>query len=180
MQVIRLPLKFIVPLLALLVTSCGFQLRGSEQVRLDPQLQVMYLGAASPNSDIVRRVQNSLEVSGATLVATPGEAPYSLWIDQEQERILTASVGGAAQATSKNLIMTVAYTVKNRDGAVVAGPEELRLEKLVQHNVLAVNASEREMSIARQDLRTRLAEQIIRQLQNLRLEAATDSVDQPK
>jgi len=174
MRIARLSL---IAVLTLLTAACGFQLRGSEQVQLDPKLQVLYVHAAAPNSDLVRRVTNSLEVSGVTLVDSASEAPYSLWIDPEQERIVTATVGEVAQATSKNLMLSVSYTVKDGNGAVVAGPEELRLEKLVQHNVLAVNASEREMEIARSDLRTRLAQQLIRQLQNLRLETVTEGVD---
>ena len=170
MNINRLFARLFILVLLTGLTACGFQLRGAERMELDDSLSVMHLSAQVPNSDIARHVRNSLEISGAQLVDNSADAPITLWIDKEHERLHTVSVGSAAQATSKNLILTVSFSLKDSSGNLLAGPEQLREERLVQYSVLNVNASDRELQVTRQDLRRKLAEQIVRRLQNFQLD----------
>jgi len=105
------PVYWLVGLLcAVLLSGCGFKLRGAYQ--LPEAMQITWVETAQPKSDFIRRLKRGLKSSGAQLVdkASDNVAVLKIFNEKKTKRIVSLDAKGRAREYT--LIYTVSFSVK--------------------------------------------------------------------
>lgn len=110
-------------ILSLILTSCGFHLRGETQF---PQpMQHVYLKTASPYGELTHNIQQYFKMSGVTLVSTPAEATTILQILSETTGQQLIGVSGTQQTRQYNLTLNVTFQLTDPKGVLISAPETM-------------------------------------------------------
>lgn len=150
---------FIIGLALLLLSACGFKLRGS--VELPPVLQDTYIESNNPFTGMARSLRSELEVAGANVLEDKEAATAILVIHNERSENRVLSVGSSGRATEYELFDEVGFSLQDADGKSLVAPQTLRQTRdlVFDENELLGKVSEAE-GIHRQ-MRASLARQII-------------------
>lgn len=160
---------FVVLLSLLLISACGWRLRGS--MALPPGIDVIYVQGDSeliiePMKELLRanRVRVADGLSGAQLL-------IDIQRYDEQRRVV--SVGANTRVSEYELIADAVFTVSDAQGGELLPASEATLIRAYQYdqdNILAMEAEER---LIREEMRRELARQIIGRLRFIDMPAPT-------
>ena len=146
---------------ALLLSSCGFHLRGQAALPFD----TLYIDA--PQSSVfaiqVRRVIGA--GSRTRVTNNPSEADATLKVLHElrEKEILSLSAGGRARELQ--LRYRVQYQVVDRNKNLLAPPSEILLRRDYSFNDQAQLSKDSEEGLLYRDMENDAAQQLIRRLQ---------------
>jgi len=110
-QVSYYPARWLVGLLCvLLLSGCGFKLRGAYQ--LPEAMQTTWVEAAQPKSDFIRSLKRGLKSSGVRLVddMSDNAAVLKIFSEKKSKRIISLDANGRAREYT--LIYAVSFSVK--------------------------------------------------------------------
>lgn len=108
-------------LFTLLLTGCGFHLRGYEP--LPPQLHILYLETSAPFSPFNKQLRQTLRSMGICFVTCVAKAPITLQLLDESFSQTTTSVSSGGQVTTYLLTQTISYQLKDLRGNILQGPQ---------------------------------------------------------
>lgn len=145
--------------LSVSITACGFHLRG--QLPIHESLKV--IAVQSTDRDLQRSLEESLQVSGATIVSNPADALAVLNLHTVNFERQVLTIDDRGKVTGYILQYKVAYTVTGAEGANLKTANlterrdfnfdpDLVLQKEIEENAL------------REDMVTQLTQRILRQL----------------
>lgn len=154
------PQLFTLLITALLLTACGFHLRGQAGM----PFATLYLDAANPNTPMISDLRRNLEANKVKLVNTAEQADVVLNIVSEipEKQILT--LGGSGRVNEFQLIYRVslrAYDLKQRDWIPA---EEMVLRCDYTYDDTKILAKESEEALLYQSMRSDMVQQIVRRL----------------
>jgi LPS-assembly lipoprotein len=152
--------------LVLLLSGCGFTLRGSAE--LPPQLQPLYVESGSAGSDMLRELNRTLRDNHVQLATEPG-AGYSISIGNEERRERVVSVNVNARAGEYELTLVLPWQLR-KGAAVVVEPERLSLSRTYLADPGNAVAKSQEAEQILSEMRQDLSRQLLRRLQALTLE----------
>ncbi len=152
-------------LAGLLLSACGFHLRGA--VDVPESLRNVYVTGENPRSPIVKSVQRSMRASGVELSSSAAAAPYTLYISNEQEDKRSVSVDEQAAAAEFQLRHYVSFELRDPKGSALAGPDQLISERVFVNDITNVVGKRDEERLIREEMRRQLAGQIMRRYQAL-------------
>jgi len=112
-------------LLLVLLSACGFKLRGG--VDLPPLLQETYIESESPFTGMARSLRAELETSGARIVDSSEQATAVLRVINEKSENRILSVGSTGKASEYELFEEVTFELVDRDGKVLVQRQNLRM-----------------------------------------------------
>lgn len=144
-------------LAALVITSCGFQLRDSYQ--LPTQLESVYI-QAEPFSEFAEILASRLQLAGAELDEEPQQTVIQLVRDSLDRRTLSLSSSG--QVAEYELIYTVEYVLHN--GPQTSIPLQVEVFRDYQDDPNFALAKTREREVLVTEMREDAARQILRQI----------------
>lgn len=146
--------------MAMLLASCGFQLRGEPAAGLK-SLHVSAAGASGVATDIRR----SLSSGPTKVVAASGEAQAHLRILAEGREKAVHTITGTGRVYEYQLRLVVRYEllVPGRELPVIA-PTEAEARRLITYSETAPVAKEAEEQILYKDMQAELASRILRQI----------------
>ena len=146
--------------LALLLSSCGFQLRGDPEVGIR-KLFISSIGPSQVGSDI-RRV---LAAGPTRLVPTAVEADAHLRILQEEREKTISAITGSGRVYEYQLVLRVRYEllVPGREDPVIPNTR-LETRRLISYSETAPTAKEAEEQLLYKDMQLDVAQQILRQV----------------
>ncbi|TAN74723.1 MAG: hypothetical protein EPN14_09075 [Gallionella sp.] len=153
-------MRLFVMLTVLLLTACGFHLRG----QVGMPFAALYLDAANPNTPFIGDLRRSLESNGVRLVNAAEQADVVLNIVFEipDKQILT--LGGSGRVNEFKLLYRVslrAYDLKQRDWIPA---EEITLRRDYSYDDTRILAKEAEEALLVQSMRQDMVQQIVRRL----------------
>ncbi len=150
---------FVVGFALLLLSACGFKLRGG--VELPPILQDTYIQSENPFTGMARSLRSELEANGANVLEDKKLATAVLVIHKERSENRVLSVGSSGKATEYELYDEVNYSLQDVDGKTLVAAQTLNLVRdlVFDQNQLLGKVSEAE-GIHR-EMRANLARQII-------------------
>jgi LPS-assembly lipoprotein len=151
--------------LTLLLSGCGFSLRGSAQ--LPAELQPLYIEAIDLDSDMLRELRRIMDNNRIALTTQPGEG-YHLGIGNEERSERVVSVNVNARAGEYELTLALPWQLR-RAGAVVAGPERLSIARVYLADPENAVAKAQEAEQIMREMRQDLSRQLLRRLQSLEL-----------
>ncbi|MBY0577170.1 MAG: hypothetical protein K2P67_11335 [Gallionellaceae bacterium] len=145
---------------ALLLTACGFHLRGQAGM----PFETLYLDAPNSNTPFINELRRSLETNHVKFVNTAQEADVVLNIVSAipEKQILT--LGGSGRVNEFQLRYRVslrAYDLKERDWIPA---EEMMLRRDYTYDDTKIFAKEQEEALLYQSMISDMVQQIVRRL----------------
>ncbi len=158
--------------LALLLTGCGFQLRGDH--KLSAHLTPLYIQTNHPYSDFTKTLQNTLRTSNIQLVTDPMDASVILNILSETSTQTTGNVATNTTTWVYNLTYKVTYELIDKKGKIITGPFtaiEQRTFMTTSNEILSSSYAQRSLD---QDMESAAVSQIIEVLNSTNVNMALD------
>lgn len=146
----------------LLLTSCGFTLRGTAE--LPASLQPLHLTNSAEGSLMSREMTQVMTSNKIALTDKPAANGYSLTVSNETSKERAVSVNANARAGEYEIIMSVSYQLKRGDKSAMQ-PQTVSLNKVYLADPDNAVAKTEEADIIRGEMRHELAQLILRQLQ---------------
>lgn len=155
-------LKPVCALLAtVLVSACGFHLRGEAEI--PEQMGVTQIVATDPYSPFVRRLTILLEQSGASVVdVPPSTAVLEIPVNEVRKEIL--SIGDTARVREFRIVHKVRFRLVDVNGEVLVPDQELERSRVFSFNEQDILAATREEEFLREELADTLSRLVLRQL----------------
>ena len=149
-----------VALTAVLLTACGFHLRGQANM----PFKTLYLNAVNPGTLFVADLRRNLEANKVQLVNSAEQADVALNIIFEIADKQILSLGGGGRVHEFRLIYRVslrAYDLKQQDWIPAS---EIELRRDYTYDDTKVLAKEAEEALLLQSMRSDMVQQIVRRL----------------
>lgn len=152
----------IVLLLSVVLSACGFTLRGyGDSAALPDSLRELRVDASEGNTDTRNALQIQLRAGGATLT---DDADYTLWLGRERTEEEVISLDSSARAGEYAL--TLIFSFELREGTeTVLGPEQINLEQSYQADPQNAIAKQQEADLILEEMRRDAARRIVSRLQ---------------
>jgi len=147
-------------LTTLLLTACGFHLRGQAGMPFD----ALYLDAANPGTPFIADLRRNLEANKVKLVNTAEQADVVLNIVSEipEKQILT--LGGSGRVNEFQLRYRVSLRAYDLEGQDWIPAEEIMLRRDYIYDDTKILAKEAEETLLYQSMRSDMVQQIMRRL----------------
>ncbi len=159
------PSSFILLAAALLLSACGFQLRGQASLPFD---SLYVAGSQQFANQVARAVRAG---SQTRIVSNPKDAQITLEIlaERRERAILSLSSGGRAREIT--LTYRVAYRVYNQKKGETISASEILLRRDVSYTDTDVIAKEQEEALLYRDMQNDAVQQLVRRLQAARIDS---------
>lgn len=145
---------------SILLTACGFQLRGLVEVA--PALQQLALVTPEQQrSNIEKSLRRYLQANDIAVVPASA-ANYQLEILEETHSRRTATLSASANIDEYELTSKVTFLVRNRAGAIVLHDQTVIAERTYDYNPDNQTASGSQEAVLRNEMYQQLASQIVR------------------
>ena len=146
-------------LLALMVASCGFQLRGSAQVPFNT------LYSPNPKLGIGLELKRNIEAgTQAKVVDDPKAADAILELSSEARDKIILSLGGTGRVREFRLRYSVTYRVHDGKGGEYLPSSTVNLTRDVTYNDAEILAKEAEELLLFRDMQSDMVQQLLRRL----------------
>jgi LPS-assembly lipoprotein len=163
------PRHLVFALLLLLLSGCGFHLRGSVEL---PQAMARSYIVADKSSALGLELENMLRAAGGEVVRTRAEATAVLTLHEERlgSRVLTLD----AQGRASGLVLTLlaSFSLVDGAGALLVEREGVRIEREYSFDPDNVLAQGGEASLLQEEMRRQAAAQILRRVRALSRQSA--------
>ena len=149
---------------ALLLTACGFRLRGVPEFSFD----VLFI--AAPNaSTLARELQRTLEGSGTklTVLRDPVDLPKAqvgLELLSEQRERIVVGQNASGQVRELQLRLRVKFRVRGSNGSELIPETELLQKRDISYNETIALAKEAEEALLYRNMQTDIVQQLLRRL----------------
>lgn len=147
--------------LVLLLSGCGFQLRGKTQ--LPPEMNRTQLVIGDEYSMFARRVRMLLEQSGVQLV-TSADATAILEIPQNDVVTEVLTIGDNARVREYRISHTIRFRVLAKDGHEIIPLQTIRQTREISFDEQQILAVSREQEYVKQDLAETLSRLLFNRL----------------
>ncbi|MBT2311968.1 LPS assembly lipoprotein LptE [Pseudomonas fluorescens] len=147
--------------LAVLLSACGFQLRGTGTTEL--AITELDLSARDAYGETVKMLRDTLENSG---VKVYNGAPYKLVLTSEQQSQRSLSYAGAGRSAEYELNNVLNYEIRGQNNLVLLD-DKLQVQKVYLHDGNNITGSDQESSEARDEMRRDLVQRMMLRLQQL-------------
>jgi len=150
--------------ISVILSSCGFSLRGSDV--LSSKFQVIQLDMEQPNSEFSRLLRRSLEVADVTIEAllpTNSDSPVLL---VSNERIVSRpiTVNPRARAAQYEMRLSVNIALGRAEKTLIP-PETLMVERIYFEDIANIAGTQEEVEIITAEMRRELVNQLMRRLE---------------
>jgi LPS-assembly lipoprotein len=147
--------------LAVLLSACGFQLRGTGTNELS--LKELDVSARNAYGETVIQLRQALENSGVRVYTG---ATYKLDLVDERETQRNISYASAGRASDVELTTTLNFEVQGREHLPLMG-DKIQVQKVVSHDGNNLVGSDSETLQVRKEMRRELVQRMMTRLQLL-------------
>ncbi len=155
--------RFTMIALLILLSACGWQLRGT--VALSSLTDTLHLTSQDDYGALMVELRNRLASDDIVLTDSPTEARYTLRINRELVDKRVAAVGSDALASAYELTLRAEFDVLDQRGAPIATQLVSSVTRSYNASAGSAGSSAQEEALLSREMRTELAQQILRQLQ---------------
>ncbi|WP_075256838.1 LPS-assembly lipoprotein LptE [Herbaspirillum camelliae] len=158
-QIKRFPQWLLMVAAAVLLSACGFHLRGAA----DLPFKTIYLGFP-PNSQVGVQLKRNIEASGATVVddAKEAEANLKVLADSRDRQVLTLNTNGRVREYA--LFQNFSFSVTDAKGVIIIPPTAITLRRVITYDENQELAKQAEETLLYRDMQSDLVQQILRRL----------------
>ena len=141
--------------LAVLLSACGFQLRGTGTNEL--AIKELDLSARNAYGEVVTQLRQVLESSGVKVYSG---APYKLVLTDEQESQRILSYAGAGRTGEYQVSTVLSYDIRGESNLTLLS-DKLEVQKIFIHDGSNLVGSDQEANDARKETRRELVLSLI-------------------
>ncbi|MGC2164830.1 MAG: LPS assembly lipoprotein LptE [Gallionella sp.] len=152
-------LRIVISLIAMLVGSCGFHLRGQVAMPFD----TLYIDAAKSNSPLVDDLRGALELNKVGVVDSADQAKVILSIVSEIPDKQVLSLGSDGRVNEFRLFYRVSIRAYDKQHEWIPA-EEIQLRNDFSYDDSKVLAKEAEESMLLKSMRADMVQQIMHRL----------------
>jgi LPS-assembly lipoprotein len=156
----------------LLLTSCGFHLRGVGGVELSPRFSVLRVnveGNQLQNDPLLVAMKNVLRIQTDVQIEDSGDAPQlMLYGERSDSQVL--SVSSTGKADEYLLKYEVSFRLIDKDGRLLSEPQTVRIQRDHAFDRLNVLSKEREERELRREMQRDAVQQILRRLSRITIQ----------
>ena len=152
-------------LLILLLTACGFQLRG--EARLPQVMAETWLNLPDDSTPFARELTLMLRANGVDVLERPDTATAELRIFSERITREALTISGQARVREFVLVFDLDFELRDAAGEALIPRETLRLMRDYSFDEQEILAATREEEFLRNDLRQAMAARLLRRLEAL-------------
>lgn len=161
------PTKLIALILsALLLTACGFHLRGSANMPFTS----LYVDAGNPSTAFIRDLRRNIEANKVTLVDSPEQADAVLNIVFEKFDKQILSLGGGGRVTEFSLTFRVSLRAYDLEQQDLIPAVEMVIRRDYTFDDTKLLAKEAEEALLFKSMRADMVQQIVRRLGRAKLQ----------
>jgi LPS-assembly lipoprotein len=160
-------MRALLPLvLALLLSACGFQLRGAQPLPFTS----IYIGSPE-SSEVGAGLKRNIRALGSTqIVDTPQEAQAVFTTIGEAKEKQILSVSGTGRVREFQLRYRLAFRVHDLKGREFIPSSEIVLVRTISFSDEVVLAKEREEELLYRDMQNDMVQQLMRRLASTKVE----------
>lgn len=147
--------------LAVLLSACGFQLRGTGTNEM--AIRELDLSARNAYGETVTQLRQVLQSSGVKVYAG---APYKLVLTNEQESQRILSYAGAGRTGEYQVSTVLSYDIRGAQGLPLLS-DKLEVQKIFIHDGNNLVGSDQEANTARTETRRELVQRMMLRLSQL-------------
>ena len=147
--------------LAVMLSACGFQLRGTGNSELT--IKELDLKARDTYGATVTQLRQALENSG---VSVQSGAPYKLLLVSEKESQRSLSYSSGGRSAEYELSNVLSYQISTHDNLLLL-EDKLQVQKVYLHDGNNLTGSDQESAETRKEMRRDLVQRMILRLQLL-------------
>ena len=147
--------------LAVLLSACGFQLRGTGTTELT--IKELDLSARNAYGETVKQLRRTLENSEVRVYSG---APYKLVLTNEQETQRAATYSGGNRSAEYELTTVLNYAIEGQNDTVLL-EDKLQAQRYYVHDGNNITGSGQEATQIRQEMRSDLVQNMMVRLQQL-------------
>ncbi|MCP1482563.1 LPS-assembly lipoprotein [Pseudomonas chlororaphis] len=147
--------------LAVLLSACGFQLRGTGTTEL--AIKELDLSARNAYGETVTQLRQVLQSSGVKVYAG---SPYKLVLTREQESQRSLSYAGAGRSAEYELTTVLNYEIQGQNNLTLLS-DKLQVQKVYIHDGNNLVGSDQESLEVRKEMRRDLVQNMMLRLQLL-------------
>jgi LPS-assembly lipoprotein len=147
--------------LAVLLSACGFQLRGTGTNEL--AIKELDLSARDAYGATVTQLRQVLQSSGVKVYTG---APYKLVLTDQQESQRILSYAGAGRAGEYQITTVLNYDIRGQQNLPLLS-DKIEVDKIFMHDGNNLVGSDQEAATARTDTRRELIQRMMLRLQQL-------------
>ena len=153
-------------LLAVLLTGCGFHLRG--KIEIPKSMQNIYLTGQDQYSSFIVEAKRALERNGVKVVKSSTDAPFTIAILNENSRRRTIAVSNNFRdAAEYELRLEIEVEIRDREGRRLMMPTLIYAERNYTNDENQIRAKEREEEQLKQEMVHDIVQQLISRLQSI-------------
>jgi LPS-assembly lipoprotein len=153
--------------LALVLASCGFQLRGSSQLPFNS----IHVGFPE-TSPLGAELKRNLRGGNAVVVDDAAQAEASLEVLSETRNKQILSLNSAGRVREYLLLYTLVFRVRDNQGGEIMPATEITLRRNITFNESETLAKESEEALLYRDMQGDLVQQILRRLAAIKRDGA--------
>jgi LPS-assembly lipoprotein len=156
--------KLLILVFALLLTACGFQLRGAQPLPFSS----LYI---TENWELGAALRRNIRALGSTQLAqTPQEAQAVLTVIGEAREKIILSLSATGRVREFQLRYRFAYRVHDLKGREFIPPTEIVLVRDISFADVQVLAKEQEEALLYRDMQNDMVQQVLRRLAAAKIE----------
>lgn len=149
-------------LTAVMVTGCGWHLRGSGQTLNN--ISSVYVSAPNRQSDFYRSLIRALKASKIEITPSATGAQYSIVALNEKSSRRTATVSAGARVSEYQLTEAIDILILDADGKQLGSRTTLSAERYFDFDENDVQSKREETELLQREMRNDLVRQIINRL----------------
>lgn len=158
-------------LVLMVLTACGFHLRGTGALSLPPELATLRLtmrdGGANP--PLLTEIRHALQAYGHVRITDDISAAVPILnIENENTNREVLSYDSLGRVSTFNLNYRVNFSLIGVDGKPLLSKQSVRLQREYTFDRLQVLATEKQSDFLQTEMRRDIAQQILRRLSSLR------------
>lgn len=152
--------------MALLLASCGFQLRGQAALPFES----MYVQTGGPSA-FANQLARAVRAGSQTRITdNPKEAQVTLQIIGEARERAILSLSGSGRVREITLRYRVSYRLYDQKNKEHIAPSEILLRRDLSYTDTDVIAKEQEEALLYRDMQSDAVQQLVRRLQLMRID----------
>ena len=148
---------------ALLLSSCGFQLRGT--VSLPPGAEPLYVEGATKGDPLAVALYNQLQISGVQLADEAEQAKHTLVLSDQRSDKRSTALGDGARTIEYLLLESASIQVFNAQGQAISAANHVTERRVITNDPNQIISADEEEKTLRKEMRLSLAQKIARLIQ---------------
>jgi len=150
-------------LLVLVITACGFRLRGA--LDIPDELKSIYISSEKASPDFTSLLKRNLKLNGVRIADSASDAALALHIYEERVRRRTLTITESAKTAEYQLNMDVSFDIQSPTGDTLLEKDIVSNEKIYLEDTDSVASVKNEETLLKKEMRLDLIKQIVRRIQ---------------